>query len=141
MARWDEAYVASLRQEWGADAAANLEFSVAFGDRHPEIRDLLDKVAMGDHPVIVKIAAMLGRRYATVSGDPTSIGKGRTMSMTDHQDQDAFEDSVAELRAKQQEAHARGDYARANRFAEKERALYVKRHGDEPVVGRGGRNA
>lgn len=133
---------AELREGWrGGEYDRNREFGNAMlraTTGSAAALRVLEAVGIADHPDLVKWIVSAGRAMAAKSGDPASITNKRETTM---EDEDAFEDAITDIRAKGREAHQRGDYARANRFAAREREMYAKRDGDGPVVGRDGRTA
>ncbi len=143
MSFWDKNEVATLRREWGRDAGANLAFAHAFAQNHTDIRDLVNREGMSDHPVIIRIAAMLGRRYAATPGDPGTIGPGAIRSGASMAGTGAtgLDGQIRATRKAAREAAREGDIRRANHLAERERDLIGQRDGNEPIVGSAGRTA
>lgn len=137
MGWWDEggpgaARAAGLRARWGADAAANLRHAEAFGRTHPDVRDALYRAGFGDHPAIVEVAAMLGRRYGAPA--PRPVAAPAAAAPFDGDAETAFEDALAATRARIAEAQARGQNARAARLYQDELRLIADRRGRRPIV-------
>ena len=82
MSVWGDDEVAPLKAEWGSDMGANLGFFQAFAMAHPDVHEILVASGFGDHPAIIRVGAMLGRRYATKSGDPGQITTRKAKTMT-----------------------------------------------------------
>lgn len=138
---WDEGEgqtrSADLRKRWGADAPRNLQFAEAFAGTNEDVREIIYRNGMGDHPVIIEIAAILGRRYATVPGDASRISTGATMTDRGHDPE--FEKALDAKRAEIAEAQARGNTSRASRLYQEEQQLITQRYGNQPIVGGRGR--
>lgn len=141
---------AALREEWGADAPANMSFARAtareFGDR--ELLDFIDDLELdgkplSHHPLIWKFLARIGRQLAGTPGAPNTVRhqpQGRTNTMTDNEE--AIREKLDRLHALQHSPDIR------------ERELYKKPKtqqalnqlyralpgGDAPIVGQGQRD-
>ena len=72
MSEFDPEDAERLQREWHGDAQANLSFARAFAEEHPELVRIVEASGLGDSPAIVEAAAMLGRKFAKVPGDPDS---------------------------------------------------------------------
>ena len=125
----------------GNDMAANLGYFEAFALAHPDVREVLDSHGLLDHPAIVEVGAIMGRRYATTPGDPGEMmtSKGATAmesTMTDVQAKiDALDDAI-------DAAQARNDTTKAQLLYENQARLYQQLPGGrEPIVGGAGRTA
>ena len=117
--------------------AANLAFSEAFGRAHPDILSVIYEAGMGDHPVVLRIAAMLGRRYAETSGDAGTITNSKgTATMDD----DTFDATTESLMIEERGARGRGELAKAANLQKRIDALFKTRFSG-PIVGSEGRNA
>lgn len=141
MSVWGDDEVAPLKAEWGSDMGANLGFFQAFALAHPDVHEILVASGFGDHPAIIRVGAMLGRRYATSSGDPGQIttGKAKT-AMPDTMNTAAIEAKIKDIHQKIDRAKAEFDTTEANRLYLIEQQLYGRLPGgSEPAVGHGGR--
>ena len=118
-------------------------YARAFSEAHPDISQILETVGLADHPGLVLVAAMLGRRYATRAGDPAEITtqKGSQTMTTPSIDPDTFDEQTTDLMNEAAQARATGEHAKARRLQKQIDAMFAKRYGDEPIVGSRGRNA
>jgi hypothetical protein len=143
MAWWDDGESRTrsndLRAKWGGDAPRNLQFAEAFASAHPDVRELINRNGLHDHPTIVEIAAILGRHYATVPGDSGRITTARETPVMDSKGETEFEDALAAKRAQIAEAAARGNTSRASRLYQEEMEMITARRGNSPIVGGRGR--
>lgn len=143
MGVWDGDELANLQAEWGSDMGQNLEYAVAFGQAHPDVSAILEASGFGDHPAIIKVSAILGRRYATVPGDPGEITtrKGRTQ-MADNMSTKDIEARIDALGDDIDKARLQGRPDKANLlYAEQLRLDGLLPGGSEPIIGRDGRTA
>ena len=136
MAYWGADKASALRSEWGNDAGANLAFADAFAVANPDIMDIINNAGMSDDPALVKIAAVLGRQAAEISGDPTTIiNKAQPMNALD------FDERTETMMNEATAARGRGDLAKAARIQKQIDAMFTRQFGDEPAVGSEGRTA
>jgi len=132
--------VAKMKAEWGSDIGTNLAHYQAFALAHPDIYEVLDAAGFGDHPAIVEVGAILGRRYATVAGDPGQMmtKKGQTQ-MADSMATKDIQARIYALEGVIEKAKARGEYVRANdAYLEQLRLDRLLPGGTDPVVGSSG---
>ena len=142
MAVWDEGgnnWVEELKAHWGSDLPANLGYSQAFSEAHPDVAQVLETVGLSDHPGLVLAAAILGRRYATRAGDPSQIttrkAGARNMSNIDS---DNFNERADDLMAEEAQARATGNLAKSKRLQREINAMFVAQYGTDPAVGSSG---
>lgn len=127
---------AQLKREWGQDFDANVNLAnrAAEGLGGPELKAFLNQTPLatggmlGDHPVIVKFLATLGRR----------TGEGDMLLGPTPQERSSIQDQINELN-RQVPVGSRG-YTSAE-HQQKLQALYDKLHGKAPIVGSQGRAA
>ena len=136
--------VGELKAEWGSDMGRNLAFFRAFALAHPDIHEILVASGFGDHPAIIRVGAMLGRRYATKSGDPGQIttrkAKTAMTTETDTMNTAAIEAKIKGIHQEMEKASAENDFGEANRLYLIEQELYGRLPGGgEPLVGQSGR--
>ncbi len=131
--------VEELKAEWGSDMGANLGFFQAFALAHPDIHEILVASGFGDHPAIIRVGAMLGRRYATKSGDPGQITtKKAGAKVMEHMNTAAIEAQIKTLERDIERAQAEQD-PDVDALYQRQQALYrLLPGGSEPIVGEGG---
>ncbi len=144
MAPWDDAsgvpWVEELKAHWGSDLPANLGYARAFSEAHPDISQILETVGLADHPGLVLVAAMLGRRYATRRHDPAEITtqKGSQTMTTPSIDPDTFDEQTTDLMNEATQARATGNLAKSRRLQKQIDAMFVAQYGTDPEVGSSG---
>ena len=141
MSVWGEDEVAPLKAKWGSDMGANLGFFQAFALAHPDIHEILVDSGFGDHPAIIEVGAILGRRYATKSGDPSQITtKKAGVKAVEHMNTAAIEAKIEALGDEIDKAQALDDTGKANQLYQEQFALYRQLPGgSDPAIGEGGR--
>ena len=131
--------VEKLKAEWGSDMGANLDFFQAFALAHSDIYEILDANGLGDHPVIIRVGAMLGRRYATAPGNPGQITARKGKQTMDSTMSTNVEAQIEQLGDEIDAAQARNDGIKAQALYEKQQDLYrLLPGGRDPAVGSGG---
>ncbi len=134
---WPEE-TAALKQRWGADLQRNFAFSTAFAAAHPDVAAILNRTGFADHPAIVEIACLFGRKYAADAVDPTTIALSQESPvsgpLTDPRAIDAAEREIAALATRKFAAMGRGDYDEAGRLDREQRDLIIRRHGNATVT-------
>ena len=133
--------VEQLKAEWGSDMGANLGYFQAFASAHPDVHEILVASGFGDHPAIIKAGAILGRRYATKAGDPSSITTRKAKAMTtDTTNTTAIEAKIEALQEETHKAQALNNTDKANRlYQEMLRLEALLPGGTDPAIGEGGR--
>ena len=113
---------------------------MAFGQAHPDVSELLEASGFGDHPAIVEASAILGRRYATMAGDPTTITTRKAGTpMADNTATKDIEARIDALQGDIEKAQAQHDYTTANRLYQEQLALGQRLPGgSDQVVGSSG---
>lgn len=126
---------ATLRAEWGSDAAANLGYAhLWFTTQYTQD----ERESMVVTPGLVRMAARMGRGLAADRRvTQTQLPSGRRDTAADGTASQS--ENVGELRRRKEEALRAGDHRLARHFDEEERALYARLHGDGPIVGHAGR--
>jgi hypothetical protein len=129
----DPEAAASLRREWGGDAAANLGYAhLWFTTQYTQA----ERDSMVVTPGLVSMAARMGRK---LSAD------GRESRLR-RQDEDhgagnatGSRNEPVEIRRLKEESQRNGDHRLAQQYDEQERAAYARLDGAGPIVGRAGR--
>lgn len=124
---------ASLRREWGGDAAANLGYAhLWFTTQYTQA----ERDSMVVTPGLVSMAARMGRK---LSADGREARSRRQDGSRGAGDAAGSRKEAGEIRRLKEEAQRRGDYRLAQQYDEQERAAWARRHGTGPIVGRAGR--
>ena len=130
----DPAAAASLRSEWGGDAAANLGYAhLWFTTQYTQA----ERDSMVVTPGLVSMAARMGRTLAAEGRDASARRRGGRRSAGGTA---GSRKQPGEIRRLKQEAQRKGDYRLAQQYDEQERAAYARLHGTGPIVGRDHRN-
>ena len=134
--------VSQLKAKWGSDMGANLAHFQAFALAHPDIYEVLDAAGFGDHPAIVEAGAMLGRKYATVAGDPGQITTRKAGAKTmDSMATNQIEARIEAIRDDIDKAQARQDTTKANKLYQEALGLEaLLPGGTDPIIGQAGRS-
>lgn len=123
---------ASLRAEWGGDAAANLGYAhLWFTTQYTQA----ERDSMVVTPGLVRMAARMGRTLAAdgrAARTRRRDGSGDDGSAGPHRE-------PAELRRLKDEARRSGDHRLAREYDAQERAAWARLGGAGPIVGRAGR--
>jgi hypothetical protein len=134
-----EANEASLRKEWGADFDANKTLATravqAFGEvkSHPEVVELFEKTIvngqkLGDHPVLMRIFGNIGRR----------MGEGEFIGAVGADQRQSLQAELNEIHAKNPPG---SEGYRAPAIQKRVSEIMESLHGNQGVVGAGGRSA
>jgi hypothetical protein len=126
-----EESVANLKTEWGNDYDANVNVAHAalkqFGG--DELISLMDDVKtadggrLGDHPVLIKFAAKLGRQM----GEDGVIAPMDTNTASD------LEEQIEKLTSEAHAAQHGGDRAKMNKLFQERDKLAERLYGDSPI--------
>lgn len=129
---------AALRTEWGPDYDANKSYAERAFDKIADadaegLRNIETKDGkyLLDDPRMLKIFAKLGRE----------MGEGNLGGARDQGEILSINAEIASVRKQITEAQNAGNRAEANRLSDVERQLYMKRDGNQPIVGAEGRAA
>jgi hypothetical protein len=131
--------VAKLRNEWGDDAAGNFTIVVGFLKDNPRLEGIAERFGMdlanpGIYSLALEAAKSAGYYFA---------GHGRNETRSTPRMNDSartqYEDQLAEMRARTNEAQARGESGRANRLYQEQLDFIARHEGDAPIVGGAGR--
>lgn len=129
---------AQLQREWGPDYEANKQVAIraarTFGDQ--ALADFLstthvDGVKLGDHPMLVKAFAKIGRR----------MGEGGFMDVVSSDERGSLEQQLSELTREMLNAHDSGDRMKAQEIDKRRGDIARRLTGGQPIVGRQGRSA
>ena len=128
----------ALKQEWRGDFEPNTVYAqraVKQFDADGQFKQFLETetiggIPVGNHPAFARFFAKVGR---ALSEDSVQLEPTETEIAS-------YNEQANAIRAKRNEALARGDQASARRFDEEERAIYA-RMGNQPIVGTAGRSA
>ena len=119
---------ASLRAEWGGDAAANLGYAhLWFTTQYTQA----ERDSMVVTPGLVSMAARMGRKLAADGREARSRQRGGAA---------APRIEPGEIRRLREDAQRKGDHRLAQKYDAQERAAYARLGGEGPIVGRAGRN-
>lgn len=143
MENWDGDELDALKAKWGSDMGTNLAHFEAFALAHPDVYEVLNASGFGDHPAIVEVGAILGRRYATVAGDPATITTRKAGAKTvDNMATKDIEARIDALGDDIDKARLQGRPDKANDlYQEQLRLGGLLPGGGEPIIGRDGRTA
>lgn len=138
---WDGDELDSLKAKWGSDMGTNLAHFEAFALAHPDVHEVLVASGFGDHPAIIEVGAILGRRYATVAGDPGQITTRKAgIKMADNMATKDIQARIDALGDVIDKARARGESVRANdAYQEQLRLGGLLPGGSDSIVGQDGR--
>jgi hypothetical protein len=126
-----------LKEDWGKDydknlSAANRGAVEMFGEDFESAKTMeVDGKFLLDHPTIVRMFAKVGREMS-------EAGLGDSMSDSEKGD---VREEIETAITKRNEAQAAGRNKEAQRWSDKEQALYAKMNGSVDVVGRSGRKS
>ncbi|MCH7864098.1 MAG: MCE family protein [Proteobacteria bacterium] len=115
----------------------------AFALAHPDVHDLLVESGFGDHPAIIEVGAILGRKYSTTAGNPKTITTRKAGAKTvDSMTTDQIEARIEEVQDEIDKAKARFDPTKANKLYQESLALEARLPGGgDAIIGRDGRTA
>lgn len=143
MSRSDSRTATALRREWGADASSNLKYAKIVSDEFmtPALKELLtveigNNGMLGDHPVVMDLAAKIGRRLAQERGNQTYTQE--TISMPENQRQQ-IEGLREDLTEQIHEAQMHGKSSKAKRLMAQREKLTARLFGNGPIIGQGSR--
>jgi len=128
----------ALKQEWRGDFEPNTVYAqraVKQFDTDGQFKEFLETetiggIPVGNHPAFARFFAKVGR---ALSEDSVQLEPTETEIAS-------YNEQANAIRAKRNEALARGDNAAAQRFDAQEREIYA-RMGNQPIVGTAGRSA
>ena len=128
----------ALKQEWRGDFEPNTVYAqraVKQFDTDGQFKEFLETetiggIPVGNHPAFARFFAKVGR---ALSEDSVQLEPTETEIAS-------YTEQANAIRAKRNEALARGDNAAAQRFDAQEREIYA-RMGNQPIVGTAGRSA
>ncbi|MDH3231833.1 MAG: hypothetical protein OEN55_18735 [Alphaproteobacteria bacterium] len=124
---------ASLRREWGGDAAANLGYAhLWFTTQYTQA----ERDSMVVTPGLVRMAARMGRKLSADGREARSQRRDPSRSTDDVAGSRKHPGEIRHLR---QEAQRNGDHRLARQYDEQERAAWARLQGAGPIVGRAGR--
>lgn len=134
-----EKTVAELEREWGQDYKANVEYGkrmIREFDPDRRFALFLEKTEVGgktldNHPEVVRFFAKAGR---AMTEDTVHLAP------TEHE-MSTINEEISNVRQQRNEALSKGNRQLAAQLDEKERQLYARRDGNQPIVGAGGRTA
>ena len=143
MREWDADATAALEAKWGSDMGVNLMYQQAFAEALPEVNAIIQDHGLAGHPGIVEIGVILGRRYATVGGDPSTITTRKAgPQMADNTNTAAIEARIEALSDEIDEVRAKGRPEKANALYQEQLALERRLPGGGgPIVGSQGRTS
>lgn len=139
----DATITAGLRETWGEEAPLNIAYAraatQAFGTR--ELDAVLDGasfegVPLGSHPAVIDVAARIGRMFAKLPGDPSTIAASPSSPASDALaavDDNSVRQRIDEIHALEAAPDGRRSY-RSKRVQVELRRLYRRLYGDEPYV-------
>jgi len=132
---------------WGSDAGVNLGYASAFEDTHGDVAEVFMKWGLSGHPAVVEAAALMGRKYATRTGEMTVTDDTAPSTqpifegIPSARSGEGFAAQMRDFQRRIDQAQSEGNSRLANQIYAQQQSWIAAVKGNAPIVGSTGRTA